>query len=121
MLRLLDSVTSAHHSETQNYKTMLDAALATNERLTLENTEYLSMLAADKGMARGSVSLDSVMLEGIRPVVLSTSGADKLRREIDAFKRTDVAGYAALDSVSKEDPKKGAEVASLFARFGANL
>lgn len=122
MLKLLDSVTTAHQSETQNYKTALDAALAANDRLTLENTEYLSMLAADKGVARGSVSLDSVMLEGVRPVVLSTSEADKLRSEINAFKHSDVAGYAALDSVaSKEDPKKGFEFSGLLARFGARL
>ena len=121
MLKLPDSVTNTHQTETQNYKTALDAALAANDRLMQENAEYLSILAADKGVTRGAVSLDSVTLEGVKPVVLSTAAADKLRQQIDSFKESDVAGYEVLDSVSKEDPRKGLEMRSLLARFGVIL
>ena len=109
MLRLLDSVSAAHLAEAKNHRTALDQALATIASLEAENTEYLSMLASGK-------SLDSVSFEAIRPLILPSDPAERLRREIGGFKTAQVAGYEKLDAVAEETPQ-GKSLNSIISRF----
>jgi hypothetical protein len=109
MLRLLDSVSAAHITESKAHREAFDQAMATVQRLEDENAQYLSMLASGK-------TLDSVSFEAVRPLVLPIDSADRLRRDIMGFKTANVAGYEQLDSVVQESPQ-GKSLASVISRF----
>jgi hypothetical protein len=109
MLRLLDSVSAAHITESKANREAMDMLAATVQRLEDENAQYLSMLASGK-------TLDSVNFEAVRPLVLPIDSADRLRRDIMGFETAHVAGYEKLDSVVEESPQ-GKSLASVIGRF----
>ena len=110
MLRLLDSVSAAHITESKAHREAFEQAMATVQRLEDENAQYLSMLAS------GNVSLDGVSLEGIRPLVLPVCSADRLRRDIAGFKAAQVEGYEKLDD-SVQETAQGKALTSVISRF----
>lgn len=112
MLRLLDSVNTAHQSEIRTAHSSLEAALATVARLEQENTEFLSMLAS------GRLSLDSAALEHVRPFVASNEPAARLRREIEGFRSAPLAAYAPLPDASNGDARIGKDIETVRQYFG---
>lgn len=116
MLKLLDSVNTAHISEVQTLRATLDQVMATMDRLTLENQEYLSMLASG---SKTLPTLDGVMLEDMRPFTVATTHADRLNAHIEAFKTLPVAGYDALpESATPEAKRRGMALDSILNRMG---
>lgn len=76
MLAVLDSVNAERN-----------AANEAIERLQVENEELLSMLAAAGG---NPATLDSA---GVRPLILPTSGADRMRRDAERFRSSPLISF----------------------------
>ncbi len=67
-------------------------------------------------MLASGKTLDSVSFEAIRPIVLPSDPAERLRREIGDFKTSQVAGYEKLDAVVEDSPQ-GKALSSVISRF----
>lgn len=102
MAALLDSIESERH-----------ATNAVIERLTLENEQLLSALAANGGDA--SAALDSMGM--IRPVIVGADAAERMARDRRYFLDAALPALAPMEQEAGE-PRDYA-VSRLLSRFGA--
>jgi hypothetical protein len=109
MLKLLDSVSAAHISESRASREAIDMLAATVQKLEDENAHFLALLSS------GS-ALDGVSMEAIRPIVLPACGADRLRRDIVGFNGAHVAAYQAVKTDLPETAQ-ATSIKSIFGRF----
>lgn len=120
ILKLLDSVTTAHSAEIQTLRATLDQTLAVVDRLTLENREFLAICANQGRVDAGQgVALDGVFLEDMRPFTVESSAADRLKAAIGTFGGAALAGYEPLQQPG--DPKSralGASLDAVMSRMG---
>ena len=110
MLKLLDSVSAAHITESKANREALEMMAATVQKLEDENAHYLALLSS-------GAALDGVSMEAIRPIVLPASGADRLRSNINGFKLAQVAEYQLLESGGKKETPQESSLKSIFGRF----
>jgi hypothetical protein len=110
MLRLLDSVSAAHMSESRSSREAIDMLSATVQKLEDENAHFLALLSS-------GAALDGVSMEAIRPILLPACGADRLRRDIDEFKSARTAAYQEAGTGGQPETAQATSIKSIFGRF----